>query len=361
MESNSGEDCASIEDKDATDKEIESEVLNNMTSCSRMRLIFNKSGRFPEVSIQDDGSDNEDKHLLVDFVNQTLPIVSEHNRQMKESGLEQILNTFDTQKIEEKVGNWLKNVSMAKESCNELHNTTAVLPKGGKTMDAETDLDSLHSGETARYIRSSRPRRVKSVSSSTMMIKTYCRVESTRKKLHEKYGCHQDFYDSHLKAIRTRRMMKMDNCRAHCLDKPISITTQRQKVLRRKRHSNSRSRERSLSSDSDTVFKKPYHFRSKRVSPYKKCCTPSTPARRRALSHSYRRQLPHVRCNRQRIARIANSFSSSSSSGTPKNSKYHKRKGRLNQTSKFYLDPRPSKRESDCNCYNRMKLCTKYK
>uniref|UniRef100_A0A1A9ZHF1 Uncharacterized protein n=1 Tax=Glossina pallidipes TaxID=7398 RepID=A0A1A9ZHF1_GLOPL len=361
VESNSGEDCASIEDKDATDKEIEPEVLNNMTSCSRMRLIFNKSGRFPEVSIQDDGSDNEDKHLLVDFVNQTLPIVSEHNRQMKESGLEQILNTFDTQKIEEKVGNWLKNNSMAKENCNGLHDTTGVLPKDGKTMDPETDLDSLHSGETARYIRSSRPRRFKSVSSSTMMIKTYCRVESARKKLHEKYGCHQEFYESHLKAIRTRRMMTMDNCRAHCLDEPISMTTQRQKVLRRKRQSNSRSRERSLSSDSDTDFKKPYHFGSKRVSAYKKCCTPPTTARRRAQSHSYQRLLPHVRWNHQRIARIANSFSSSSSSGTPTNSKYRKSKGRLNQTSKFHLDPRPSKRESDCNCYSRLKLCTKYK
>uniref|UniRef100_A0A1A9V6D0 Uncharacterized protein n=1 Tax=Glossina austeni TaxID=7395 RepID=A0A1A9V6D0_GLOAU len=361
VESNSGEDCASIEDRDATDKEIEPEVLNNMTNCSRMRLIFNKSGHFPEVSIQDDGSDNEDKHLLVDFVNQTLPIVSEHNRQMKESGLEQILNTFDTQKIEEKVGNWLKNNSMAKENYNELHDTTAVLPRGGKTMDPETDLDSFHSGETARYIRSSRPRRVKSVSSSTMMIKTYCRIESTRKKLHEKYGCHQEYYESHLKAIRTRRMMKMDNCRAHCLDEPTSMTTQRQKVLRRKRHSNSRSRERSLSSDSGTDFKKPYHFRSKRVSPYKKCCTPSMPARRRPQSYSCQRQLPHGRCNHQHMARIANSFSSSSSSGTPTNSKYRKGKQRLNQTSKFYLDSRPSKRESDCNCYSRLKLCAKYK
>ncbi|KAL9900218.1 uncharacterized protein ACN427_007553 [Glossina fuscipes fuscipes] len=355
VESNSGEDCASIEDKDGTNKEIEPEVLNNMTNCSRLRLIFNKSGRFPEVSIQDDGSDNEDRHLLVDFVNQTLPIVSEHNRQMKESGLEQILNTFDTQKIEEKVGNWLENYSMAKENFKELHDATAVLPKGGKVVDPETDLDSLHSGETARYIRSSRPRRVKSVSSSTMMIKTYCRVESTRKKLHEKYGCHQEFYESHLKAIRTRRMMKMANYRAHCLDEPRSMAAKRHKVLRRKRN---RGRERSLSSDSDADCKKPHHFRSKIVSPYKKCCMLFTPTRCRAQSHNYQCQLSHVGCNHRLIECIANS--SSSSSGTPTNSK-RKSKRRLNQTSKLYLDPKPDKRECDNNCYSRFKLCTKYK
>uniref|UniRef100_A0A1A9X3Y5 Uncharacterized protein n=1 Tax=Glossina brevipalpis TaxID=37001 RepID=A0A1A9X3Y5_9MUSC len=362
-ESDSNEDYASVEDKNFSDKEIEHEVLNNITSCGRMKLLFNKSGRFPEVSIQDDGSDIEDKQLLVDLVNQTMPIVSEHNRQMKESGLEQILNTFDSQKIEEKVGNWLKNNSMVKENHNDPHDSTALLSKWGgsvpgKTMDPETDMDSLHSGETARYIRSSRPRGIKSVSSSTMLIKTYCMVESKREKLREKYGCHQEFYESHLKAIKGRRMMKMGNSRSYHLDEPTPRGVQRRKVLRRKRHSNSDNRGQSYSSDSDSDCNK--SNRPKRINLYQKCCTPSTLTKHRAQHNNYHCQLPHVRCNQRLVKRIENSFSSTSSN-TSSDSKYRKSKRRLNNNSNFYLDPRPSKRESDCNCYNSLKLCAKYK
>ncbi|XP_034653773.1 uncharacterized protein LOC117891996 [Drosophila subobscura] len=54
------------------------------------------------------GENKAETAELEEILNQTMPVLQEHNRKWKAAGLDQILDTFDPQKIEQQVGQWMR-------------------------------------------------------------------------------------------------------------------------------------------------------------------------------------------------------------------------------------------------------------
>ena len=96
-ERDTNDDLASMEDSDCNDGDIDPSVLRNLTNNQRLSLLLSSTAN----------TTTEVETEIVDLVNETLPILHEHNRQLKETGFDKILSTFDKKKIEEKVGTWL--------------------------------------------------------------------------------------------------------------------------------------------------------------------------------------------------------------------------------------------------------------
>ncbi|XP_065372299.1 uncharacterized protein cal1 [Calliphora vicina] len=409
-EDDTHEELASMEDDECDDVTVDSEILKNVTNTTRFSLLFNnKTLALPE------GAKSEENNKLFDIFNQTIPVINEHNRQMKESGFERILSTFDKQKIEDKVGSWLNRhntlyggdntllytVSKMKDSKKKEYQTKSATRLGTgnrscrtrspnkKEVSNDSD-DSLQSGETARYIRSSRAGAIKNASSTTTMIKTYRMVRSTREALREKYACEKADDEYHLKSVRHRRrfandleyhhnhydLARLQKSRKHemaTLPPPSSVHKDRRKVLRKRTYSNSCSTIDS-SSDSDQYYDEDRRFHRKHLA---SCCnqhhysarrnnyTSTTAPKNVAKRVSQRSavKMPSARLNRMYYYTHSQtkSLSSSSSSTSASFSSASDRRRAIKNNCNFYTDNRPCRRESDCRCCNERNLCEEYK
>nr|XP_014089891.2 uncharacterized protein LOC106617312 [Bactrocera oleae] len=74
---------------------------------------------------------------IQDILNSTRPILKEHDLKLKKSGLEKVMNTFDSVRIIKEVGGWMRQQHTAKAE-----------------MQSTSDTDSSLSCEDDRYIRS---------------------------------------------------------------------------------------------------------------------------------------------------------------------------------------------------------------
>ncbi|XP_034488331.1 uncharacterized protein LOC117792353 [Drosophila innubila] len=150
-----------------------------------------------------------------EILDQTLPIVEGHVRKWKEAGLDRILDTFDGQQIEEHVGDWLRRNNSAFGGNNLLQ----VSPKAAKPFNGadqvystsssnDSEAESMHSVDTARYIRASRKRTISTASKCSIpmtTIKMYRNVPRKRAELSAKYGCEEQEHRHHMQALLHRR------------------------------------------------------------------------------------------------------------------------------------------------------------
>lgn len=403
-ENDNQDELASMEDDECDDVTLDSEVLRNVTNTTRFSLMFNNNATLalPE-------SANNEEIQLLDIFNQTLPIINEHNRQLKETGLEKVLSTFDKQKIEDKVGSWLNRHNSLyggdstilaglskKEYKKESHLLSSTKRRGrnlkhwspsSKEPSHDSD-DSLQSGETARYIRSSRAGAIKNSASTTTMIKTYRLVKSTREALREKYSCGKIEDEYHLKSLRHRRRMANDLEYHHNhydlarIQKsrkqeipPIHSSShkERRKVLRKRNYNNSCST-MDTSSDSDNYYyEEDPRYRRKHLTP---CCNQyhysashrsdlKTPMSSASVKHKRSQRsaikMPSARMNRMYYYSHSLSKSLSTSSSSTSFSSTYERRRVVKRNGKLCSDNRPCRRESECQCCNERKLCEDYK
>uniref|UniRef100_W8CAW3 Uncharacterized protein n=1 Tax=Ceratitis capitata TaxID=7213 RepID=W8CAW3_CERCA len=102
-----------------------------------------------------------------DMLNATRPIIEEHERKWREAGLERIMNTFDSVRIENEVGGWMRRHSKV-YSFN--------------TIDSQSDTESSISDEMYHYIRSVKKNNSKQRSRN--YIQDYRRCQNHHKRSH---------------------------------------------------------------------------------------------------------------------------------------------------------------------------------
>ncbi|XP_073817990.1 chromosome alignment defect 1 [Musca autumnalis] len=414
---------ASMEDE-AYDDNVDPEALRDITNSTRLSLMV--GGNNKSTLLADSSCNGGVKNDLIGMLNETLPVINEHNRHMRETGFDRILNTFDAKKIEEKVGGWLKrHNSLCGAGANEGDNTinnnnndkrkdlhchvknkraveqqqrlpVPYMPFNSYHQpDDESDSDtSFNSGETARYIKSSRSANIKNSASTTMMIKTYRMVKSTRQALREKYGYEPEgFADSHLNELRLRRRLAKESAALHHHFNDIHLSSRshkkslyhhyvtpttthtnihsRRKVLRKRTTSNSfSSTMEDTSSDSDNYYDE--RARSSRRK-YRTCCserhyakymsghalvvnpTPMTATVKRA-SHRAHKTPSCGRNDRMLYYYTGHTHSSMQSPPSPNNFPKSFVKKSLKR-----LDNRPCRKESECRCCDQKRLCKEYR
>uniref|UniRef100_A0A1I8MQH8 Uncharacterized protein n=1 Tax=Musca domestica TaxID=7370 RepID=A0A1I8MQH8_MUSDO len=404
---------ASMEDENYDDN-VDPEALRDITNSTRLSLMVggtNKSTLLPDSTCN--GVNND----LIGMLNETLPVINEHNRQLRESGFDRILNTFDAKKIEEKVGGWLRrhnslcggnggdfSMTTSSERRAEVHGSVKnkrgiekqhhlpvpCIPFNTYQQEDESDSDaSFNSGETARYIKSSRSGNIRNSASTTMMIKTYRMVKSTRQALRDKYGYDpNDLVDSHLNELKLRRRLAKKTASHHhyndvhhsarshkmpmyhqYMTPTTHITQSRRKVLRKRTTSNSFSTMDESSSDSDSCYDnggRNYHRK------YKMCCTerycsryipghllmpnptPVTATVKRSQYRSHR--TPICARNDQMLYYYQSHTHSMQSPPSP-----HEFRKPVVKKSLKRLDNRPCRKESECRCCGQKRLCKEYK
>ncbi|KAH8359287.1 hypothetical protein KR093_005668 [Drosophila rubida] len=208
------------------------------------------------------------------LLRQTLPIMEEHERKWKQAGLVRILNTFDAEKIEQHVGGWLRrhNNSTANKQSNSTEPTTSTPLKRvySSSHSNESDAESMHSMDTARYIRASRKRNVSTgtkSSSSLTTIKMYRTLPRKRAELREKYACQADElheeqeHRHHMQSLLHRRHQLHRRIREQAVSRQRhhyhSVTSvsfngqQRRKKLRKRRYTSLAAASASSSSSED--------------------------------------------------------------------------------------------------------------
>ncbi|XP_067618147.1 micronuclear linker histone polyprotein isoform X2 [Eurosta solidaginis] len=177
-----------------------------------------------------------------DILNATLPVLKEHQRKWESAGLNQILDTFDSARIEEQVGGWLKR----NHSISQQHNryTTA------------TDSDesgSLLSSETADYIRTARKKshsqQRRSCIGSIGRLKKFRKIHHNHRTIIETttyraYNCNCGKYNSNC-GDRSSEPFADTNRRSASFKKKCGILEQRERIIM--------NRECSSSSDADDV------------------------------------------------------------------------------------------------------------
>lgn len=307
------------------------------------------------------------------ILDQTLPIVQEHVRKWKAAGLDRILNTFDEQKIEQHVGDWLRRHNSAygdktlqplspSKQCLRRFKATDHVFSPVASSDSETE--SMHSVDTARYIRASRKRTVSTAtkcSSPMTTIKMYRTLPRMRDELRAKYSCNEYNEDQehrhHMQALRHRRDQlhrcnrerERDREREHELiyhptprHYPYRVASsfhgqQRRKQLR-KRRDNSPHCPSTSSSEDETA--------------HSRC--DCNACMRRVFSMSshpyfgYRSYQSHSLYHHQRLE-----MGSRTSHSTFKRSVRH-----LRRQHSFEDDLRPRLLESECKCCNKDRLCS---
>lgn len=186
----------SVQTKEEAEESDAEDDINNTTQCMTKA----------ELTLMLCSGDNKE------ILDRTMPIVEEHERKWKEAGLDRILNTFDAEKIEQHVGEWLRRHNSAYGDRTLLQATP---PKTchkraqmyNSSSSENSDDDSMESVETARYIRDSRKRTVESSvakcrSSPMTKIKMYRTLPRKRAELRAKYACHE-FNEEHRHHMQT--------------------------------------------------------------------------------------------------------------------------------------------------------------
>ncbi|KAL7728265.1 hypothetical protein ACLKA6_007371 [Drosophila palustris] len=167
-----------------------------------------------------------------EILDQTLPIVEQHVRKWKEAGLDRILNTFDERQIEQHVGDWLRMNNSAYGGNSLLQKSPLkTIPEAySASSSSDSEVESMHSMDTARYIRASR--KLTSKSSIPMRtIKTYRTVAQKRAELRAKYECEEQEHRHHMQVLLYRRNKLHRQKHEHTSFRP----QQRIKQLRKRR------------------------------------------------------------------------------------------------------------------------------
>lgn len=162
------------------------------------------------------GEDNEAKAEMEEILNQTIPIVQEHKRKWKEAGLDRILDTFDENQIEKHVGQWMqrhnsvyiKASEQRKESVPSKYHRYPHEREPRWSDHDQSDNESLHSIDTARYIRQSRRCMTNKLPNLTT-IKMYRKHSHKRDELRAKYAYDDEQeHRHHMQALLHRRREK---------------------------------------------------------------------------------------------------------------------------------------------------------
>ncbi|XP_041447675.1 uncharacterized protein LOC121403833 [Drosophila obscura] len=149
------------------------------------------------------GENKEKTAEMEEILNQTMPIVQEHKRKWKAAGLDQILDTFDAQKIEQHVGQWMRrNNSVYLEESSQRYDCSHE-----RSHSDPSDNESLHSIDTARYIMQSRKRSTPIPKMTNMTtIKMYRTHSRKRDELRAKYAYDDEQeHRHHMQALLHRR------------------------------------------------------------------------------------------------------------------------------------------------------------
>ncbi|ALC46436.1 cal1, partial [Drosophila busckii] len=164
-------------------------------------------------------ADDKDKEAEIkQMLDETMPIIEEHTRKWKAAGLDRILDTFDAQKIERHVGDWMRRHNsnygdtgmpeLTPDKAQRQRYRAADNPTSPKS-DNDSDAESMHSVDTARYIRSSRKRNPSSTVKCSPMttIKMYRTVPRKRDELRAKYNEYAEDREHrhHMQALMHRR------------------------------------------------------------------------------------------------------------------------------------------------------------
>lgn len=320
--------------------------INNTTAC------MSKA----ELTLMLCSGDNKE------ILNQTLPIVEEHVRKWKAAGLDRILNTFDAQKIEQHVGDWLRRHNSAygdktllqmspAKTCHKRYKNHIYSPD----VSNESETESMHSVDTARYIRASRKRTVSTAtkcSSPMTTIKMYRTVPRKRDELRAKYGCdeynEEQEHRHHMQALRHRRdQMHRRNRERELIyhtsprHYPYSVAAsfhgqQRRKQLRKRR-------------DSSPLF--PSSSSSEDERGHTRCdCSACV---RRAFSKT-----THPYCAYRSYHSHSHSLYHHQRLELGSRSIFKRSVHQLRRQHAFEEDLRPRLLESDCNCCNKDRLCS---
>ncbi|KAH8288412.1 hypothetical protein KR054_002556 [Drosophila jambulina] len=278
------------------------------------------------------GEDNEAKAEMQEILNQTMPVVQEHKRTWKEAGLDRILDTFDEKQIEQHVGQWMRrnNSTFLEEArpANRLY----VLDHA--YISELSDNESLHSIDTARYIRQSR-RRVPNKISNMATIKMYRTHSHKRDELRAKYAYDDEQeHHHHMQTLQHRRREKerkvtyVSASPQQCI---LSSGHHPRRKHRRKRHASSLVFDFSSSEEDDRFYGR---------------CACRSCVTHRSLSRSASYQ-----CCSYRGARDYHHQHHSVASRTM----HHLRRQHSYDVD---LDLRPRMRENECNCCTSDRLCS---
>lgn len=278
------------------------------------------------------GEDNEAKVEMQEILNQTMPVVQEHKRKWKEAGLDRILDTFDEKQIEQHVGQWMRrhNSVYLEGDAKYLYSYDHA------SISDPSDNESLHSIDTARYIRQSR-RHVPTKISNTATIKMYRTHSHKRDELRAKYAYddeqeHRHHMQSllHRRREKERQLAYLAAAPQHCIHS--SGHHPRRKHLRKRRPNSSLFD--SSSSEED--------LRS-----YGRSCD----CRSCLRHHSVSRSASYQYCS----YRGARDYHHHHHTVAASRTMHHLRR---QHSYDLDLDLRPRMRENDCNCCNSDRLCS---
>ncbi|XP_033244419.1 uncharacterized protein LOC108154016 [Drosophila miranda] len=184
------EDEEAAED-DLMEEDLDMGNINTKTAMSKAELTILLCA----------GENKEKTAEMEEILNQTMPIVQEHKRKWKAAGLDKILDTFDAQKIEKHVGQWMRR-NNSQEKSSQRYDL-----RHDRSNSDSSDSESLHSVETARYIMQSRQRSTP-ISKVTNMstIKMYRTHSCKRDELRAKYAYDDEQeHRHHMQALLHRR------------------------------------------------------------------------------------------------------------------------------------------------------------
>ncbi|KAH8243822.1 hypothetical protein KR032_010410 [Drosophila birchii] len=275
--------------------------------------------------------DTEAKAEMQEILNQTMPVVQEHKRKWKEAGLDRILDTFDEKQIEQHVGQWMRRNNSAFVEEAPPAKIMYVLDHASVS---ELSDESLHSIDTARYIRQSR-RRVPNKISNTATIKMYRTHSHKRDELRAKYAYDDEQeHHHHMQSLLHRRREKerqvtyVSASPQHCI---LSSGHHPRRKHRRKRHASSPVFDCSSSDEDDRS--------------YGRC------ACRSCLTHYSLSRSASYQCCSYRGARDYHHHHRSMTSRTM----HHLRR---QHSYDIDMDLRPRMRENECNCCTSDRLCS---
>ncbi|XP_020813508.1 uncharacterized protein LOC110188211 [Drosophila serrata] len=276
--------------------------------------------------------DNEAKAEMQEILNQTMPVVQEHKRKWKEAGLDRILDTFDEKQIEQHVGQWMRRNNSA--FVEEAPPAKFLYVLDQASISEVSDNESLHSIDTARYIRQSR-RRVPKKISNTATIKMYRTHSHKRDELRAKYAYDDEQeHRHHMQTLLHRRREKerqvtyVNASPQHCM---LSSGHHPRRKHRRKRHASSPVFDFSSSDEDDRS--------------YGRC------ACRSCMSHHSLSRSASYQCYSYRGPRDCHHHHRSVASRTM----HHLRR---QHTFDIDMDLRPRMRENECNCCTSDRLCS---
>ncbi|XP_030381123.1 uncharacterized protein LOC115628984 [Scaptodrosophila lebanonensis] len=306
---------------EAEEDDVEDDIANTTVTKTRTELAL----------MLYSGENKQETQELQVILNQTLPVFEEHKRKWRDAGLDRILDTFDEQKIEVHVGDWLRRN-------NSVYGGKLTPEKSAtkrSTSSDETDSGSISSAEyetvdTARYVR-------KRISKPRLPIPMKIDRTHMRKRQELRAEFSATDYDE------VRRYRK------HERDTPLRIPkpTYRQSQQHRSRcshqhykHYSRKPRASALCSDSSSSDMEVDY-----CGPHCECTASKRHDRVKTMYHCCTYHSHHRSSGCGRSMRLIE-----------RNVRHLRRQHALDED--LHMDMRPRVRESDCSCCNRKKLCS---